>query len=329
MLDRDREEKLLDIARRLKLERPLAFVDLETTGTAVDRDRIVEIAILSVEPYDREPFRPEPGFGEGQIQGDLFARPARAPQRDYRVVRFHSLVNPGLPIPPEASAVHHISDADVKDAPTFAEIATDVVRLLAHADLSGFNLRRFDLKMIAAELARADLWFNPEEARVVDAMSIFHQREKRDLEAAVRFYCGRGHDGHRAEEDVLATIDVLRAQLDRYGDLPSDVADLDEYCRGRKPDWLTSDGKFVWRESAPRISFGKHNGKTLQALAKEDPGYLKWLAEDRKREFADDTRKIAADALQGSFPLTPPAKGARPAPAPSTLIRETSTSAKR
>ena len=306
MLDRDREEKLEEIGRRLKLERPLAFVDLETTGTAVDRDRIVEIAVITVEPYDREPFRPEPGFAEGAAQGDLFARPAKTAERAYRVTRFHTLVNPGIKIPPEATNVHHISDADVANAPSFAEIATEVVRLVTTADLAGFNLRRFDLRMIAAELARANLWFNPEEARVVDAMSIFHQNEKRDLGAAVRFYCTREHDGHRAEEDVLATIDVLRSQLDRYREkLPTDVHDLDEYCRGRKPDWISSDGKFVWREDAPRISFGKHNGKTLQVLAKEDPGYLRWLAEDKKREFADDTRKIAGEALQGSFPMAP------------------------
>ena len=309
VVDRKREEALVEIARRLQLERPLAFLDLETTGTAVDRDRIVEIAVISVEPYEREPFHPEPGFVEDGPQGNLFARPASAPKRDYRVTRFHTLVNPGTPIPEAASAVHHISDADVKDAPSFEEIAMDVARLLTHADLAGFNLRRFDLKMIAAELARANLWFNPEEARVVDAMSIFHRNEKRDLEAAVRFYCERGHDGHRAEEDVLATIDVLRAQLDRYAEqLPTDISDLDEYCRGRKPDWLSSDGKFVWREGAARISFGKHNGKSLQILSKEDPGYLRWIAEDRKRDFADDTRQLAAAALQGQFPLEPALK---------------------
>jgi DNA polymerase III subunit epsilon len=309
MLDREREEALKEIARRLKLERPLAFLDLETTGTAVDRDRIVEIAVVTVEPYDLEPFAPEPGFVEDQMQGSLFARPATAPKRDYRVRRFHSLVNPGIPIPPEATAVHHIGDADVKDAPLFTEIATEVVGLVTQVDLAGFNLRRFDLKMIAAELARASLWFNPEEARVVDAMSIFHQNEKRDLGAAVRFYCSRGHDGHRAEEDVLATIDVLRAQLDRYREvLPVEMHDLDEYCRGRKPDWLSSDGKFVWRENAARISFGKHNGKSLETLAKEDPGYLRWIADDRKREFADDTRKLAGGALQGQFPLEPAAR---------------------
>lgn len=314
MLDRAREEALKDIARRLKLERPLAFLDLETTGTAVDRDRIVEISVISVEPYDKEPFQPEPGFIDDAMQGSLFARPATAPQRDYRVIRYHSLVNPGTPIPPEATAVHHISDADVKDAPSFAEIATDVVALIAHADLAGFNLRRFDLKMLAAELSRADLWFNPDESRVVDAMSIFHQNEKRDLGAAVKFYCQRGHDGHRAEEDVLATIDVFRAQLDRYRDvLPTDMHDLDEYCRGRKPDWLSSDGKFVWREGSARISFGKHNGKSLEALAKEDPNYLRWIADNRKREFADDTSKLAGGALQGKFPMEPAAKNQKKA----------------
>ena len=302
MIDSIREERLKELGRHLKVERPLAVVDLETTGTSTDRDRIVEIAIVWVAPVDRPGMVIAPGFDDGP-QGSLFALPLQT-ERDYEVRRFHTLVNPEVPIPPEATAVHHISNDDVKDAPIFREIASEVARILVESDLAGFNLRRFDLKMIAAELARAEIWFNPEEARVLDAMSIFHQNEKRDLEAAVRFYCAKDHHGHRAEEDVLATIDVLAAQFVRYADrLPTAIRDLDEYCRGRKPDWVSSDGKFVWRDGAPRISFGKHNGKTLQVLAKEDPGYLKWIAD--KAEFSEDTKRIAGDALQGQFPLEP------------------------
>lgn len=266
-----RAARLKDLASRLEITRPLAFLDLETTGTSVDRDRIVEVAVILVDP-------------------------------DGKTRRFQTLVNPGVPIPADATAVHGISEEDVRDQPFFKEIAGQLARDLATCDLVGFNLRKFDLMMLAAEFARANVWFNPDEARVVDAMRIFHHYEKRDLEAAVRFYCSRKHHGHRAEEDVLATIDVLHAQLQRYEDLPQDVIALDELCRGTKPDWLTKDGRVAWRNGAPRITFGKHNGKSLQELAKEAPDYLRWLVD---KDFPEDTKRIAIDALQGVFPAAP------------------------
>jgi len=271
-----REARLRDLALRLKIDRPLAFVDLETTGTNAERDRILEIAVLMVSP-------------------------------DRKVTRFRSLINPGIPIPAEASAIHGIGDAEVAEAPAFAEVAAQLARDLSGADLVGFNLRRFDLRMLAAELARAGVWFNPEEARVIDAMSIFHAMERRDLESAVRFYCARRHHGHRAEEDVLATIDVLHAQLARYQDLPADVGGLDELCRARHPDWLTADGKIAWRDGAARVTFGRHNGKSLNELAKGQPDYLHWLLD---RDFPEGVKKIAEDALQGRFPEAPRKKAA-------------------
>ena len=267
-----REARLRDLAERLAITRPLAFLDLETTGTSPERDRILEIAVLMVSPGGR-------------------------------ITRFSSLVNPGIPIPPEATAVHGISQEEVADKPAFGEIAGQLARDLASCDLVGFNLRRFDLRMLSAEFARASVWFNPEEARVVDAMSIFHAMEKRDLESAVRFYCGRRHHGHRAEEDVLATVDVLHAQVARYEELPRDVVGLDDFCRPKHPDWLTPDGRIVWKEGAARIAFGKHNGKSLKDLAKEAPDYLRWLID---KDFPEEVKKIAENALQGTFPAAPP-----------------------
>lgn len=267
-----REERLREIADRLAIQRPLAFLDLETTGTSVERDRIVEVSVIIVAPGGR-------------------------------VTRFASLVNPGVPIPEGATEVHGIGDDDVQGAPFFSDFAPQLARDLAACDLCGFNLRRFDLKLLAAEFARADVWFNPDEARVVDAMTIFHLNEKRDLEAAVKFYCSRQHHGHRAEEDVLATIDVLHAQVMRYEELPKDVPGLDTYCRGTKPDWLSKDGRIAWRDGAARITFGKHNGKSLQDIAKEFPDYLRWIAD---KDFPEDTKRIAMNALQGVFPMMPP-----------------------
>jgi len=235
---------LASLAKRLRLERPLAFLDLETTGLSVENDRIVEIAIAKVLP-----------------SGD--------------VLRFSSLVNPGIPIPAGATAVHRISDEDVRAAPSFAVIAAELVRFIAGCDVGGFNVAKFDLKLLAAELARASYDQALGEPRVLDAMAIFHRNERRDLAAAVRFYMGREHDGHRATIDVDATIDVLIAQLDRYADLPQGLDALSDYCSGRQNDWLTSDGRIAWRDGAARLTFGKHAGKSLQTMLKDEPGYLR------------------------------------------------------
>lgn len=263
------DASMRDIARRLKITRPLCFLDLETTGTSVESDRILEVAWVSVHP-------------------------------DARVKRFRSLVNPEMKIPAEATAVHGIGDEHVADQPKFRDIAVELARYLTNWDLAGYNLRRFDLKMLSAEFARCDIKFNAEDAIVLDAMSIYQRNERRDLEAAVKFYCDRPHHGHRAEEDVVATIEVFQRQLDRYVELPTDVAKLDDYCRHRQPDWLTNDGKIAWRDGAPRITFGKYKGKSLQELASEDPGYLRWIAD---KDFSEQTKDLAEDALQGRFPF--------------------------
>lgn len=258
-----------EIARRLNITRPLCFLDLETTGTSPEADRVIEIAWVAVHP-------------------------------DGRVKHFQSFVNPGVPIPEEASAVHGIREEHVKDAPSFADIAPELAKYLLHWDLAGYNVRRFDLKLLSVEFARCGVKFSAEDATVVDAMAIYQRNERRDLEAAVKFYCDRPHHGHRAEEDVIATIEVFHRQLDRYVELPQEVAKLDDYCRHRQPDWLTNDGKIAWRDGAPRITFGKYKGKSLQELAKEDPSYLQWIAD---KDFSEQTKQLAEDALQGRFPF--------------------------
>ena len=259
---------LASLARHLRLERPLAFFDLETTGLSVENDRIVEIAIVKVLP-----------------SGD--------------VLRFSSLVNPGVAIPAGATSVHGISDEDVRSAPSFAVIATELVRFFAGCDIGGFNVAKFDLKLLAAELARAGHAQALGEPRVVDAMAIFHRNERRDLAAAVRFYLGREHDGHRATVDVDATIDVLIAQLDRYADLPPGVDALSDYCSGRQNDWLSSDGRLAWRDGAARLTFGKHAGKSLQTMLKDEPGYLRWILD---KDFPEDMKRLINEAMSGQLP---------------------------
>lgn len=185
----------------LDLARPLAVFDLETTGLDVERDRIVEIAIVKMFP-------------------------------DGRRERYLQRVNPGVPIPPEAARVHGIRDEDVASAPGFSEIAAEVEHLLEGADLAGFNAARFDLPLLAAEFARAGRTLPLDGRAVLDAALIFHRKEPRHLAAALRFYCGRDLAGaHSADADAEACLDILEAQLARYTDLPRDVPGLDAWCR--------------------------------------------------------------------------------------------------
>jgi DNA polymerase-3 subunit epsilon len=266
-----RDLTLSALASRLRLDRPLAFLDLETTGVSIETDRIVEFAILKLMPG-----------------GD--------------VMRLSSLVNPEVPIPEGATAVHSIGDADVRAAPTFAALAPELARFIAGCDVGGFNVAKFDLKLLAAEFARAGLAHSLGEPRIIDVMTIFHRNERRDLTAAVRFYNGRDHEGHRAEADVDATVDVFLAQLDRYPTLPQGFDELADYCNGRQSDWLTTDGRVAWRDGAARITFGKHSGKSLQTMTSEAPDYLRWIIE---KDFPDDLKRLVSEALAGRLPPAP------------------------
>jgi DNA polymerase III subunit epsilon len=263
-----RDLTLSALASRLRLERPLAFLDLETTGVSIETDRIVEFAVLKLMPG-----------------GD--------------VMRLSSLVNPGIPVPEGATAVHGISDADVRNASTFAALAPELARFIAGCDVGGFNVAKYDLKLLAAEFARAGLAHSLGEPRIIDVMAIFHRNERRDLTAAVRFYKGRDHEGHRAEADVDATIDVFLAQLDRYPTLPQGFDELADYCNGRQSDWLTADGRVAWRDGAARITFGKHSGKSLQTMLEQEPGYLRWILD---KDFPEDLKRLVADAMNGKLP---------------------------
>lgn len=268
--------------RRLKLSRPVAFVDLETTGLNVEDDRIVELAVVKLMP-----------------DGERQTRARR--------------INPGRPIPPSATAIHGIGDDDVKDSPSFAQVAKSLHDWLAGCDYGGYNVEGYDLRMLQAEFARCGLSLALEEAKVVDPMRIFSRKEPRDLGAAVRFYCGREHVGaHGAEADILATIDVLEAQLVRYEDLPLDFEGLHDFCHQRDPRWVDATGKLRRGDDGQVvIGFGKHIGRKLEELVKSDPGYIQWLLDGR---FPNDTKAIvrsAREAIGRGEPWTPP----QPSPA--------------
>lgn len=250
---------------RLKLERPLAFFDLETTGVRVGRDRIVQIGIVRL-------------------------------MLDGTREEWSALVNPGMPIPPEATAVHGISDLDVANAPFLEDLAAEITGQLAGCDLSGFNVLRFDIPFLAEELLRVGTEWNHTSARVIDVQRIFHKKEPRDLSAAVRFYLERSHDcAHDALGDVAATADVLLAQLARYNDLPNDVAALGELSgdRERSPD---AAGKLAFNSAGEVcIGFGKYRGWPLETLGRNDPGYLEWLL--TKAELPASTLAVMRQVL--------------------------------
>lgn len=245
----------------ITLERPLVFFDLETTGTDIASDRIVEISISKYMPD-----------GTYTIKTRRF--------------------NPGRPIPPEATAVHGISDDDVKDEPPFAHFASSLANSLNGCDLAGFNILRFDLPLLTEEFLRANvaLPFN-ENTRTVDAMKIFHKYERRDLTAAVKFYCDADHSqAHAAEADVIATESVLSAQIDRYG-LPNDIDSLHDLSTDGKKR-VDYAGNFMRDENGTIcFSFGKHKGKP----ATSEPSYLEWML---KSEFPIQTKMIIKDLLE-------------------------------
>lgn len=251
---------------QIDLARPLAVFDLETTGTRIGHDRIVQIAVVRLMP-------------DGS--------------RD----AWQSLINPGMPIPAEASAVHGITDADVADAPGLADVADQVLAQLHGCDLAGFNVLRFDLPFLSEELYRIGVEWDSSNLRVIDALRIYHHFERRDLSAAARFYLDRDHvDAHDALADVQVTADVLLAQLGRYAELPRNVDALGDFCgdRKRSPD---AAGKLQFDEHGDiGLTFGKYKGWTLENIGRNDPGYLQWLM--TKAELPASTLAVMRNVLR-------------------------------
>lgn len=242
---------------KLKLDRPVMFFDLETTGTDALHDRIVEISMIKVMPDGTD------------IQ---------------RTVR----VNPGMPIPAEATAVHHITDADVADKPLFSQLAEGLAQSFHGCDLAGFNSNRFDIPLLAEEFARAGIDFDFNECRFIDVQTIFHKKEQRTLSAAYKFYCGKNlDDAHSANADTRATYEVLMAQLDRYDDLPNDMEKLSEYSSQNKNVDLM--GRLVYDDRHREvINFGKYKGQLAVDVLRRDPSYFSWI---QQGDFASSTKR--------------------------------------
>jgi DNA polymerase-3 subunit epsilon len=230
----------------LLLKNPIAFFDLETTGINPGTDRIVEVSVLKIEPGGRE---------------------------DVLTMR----INPGVPIPEQASEIHGIRDEDVKDAPTFKEVARNLARFIEGCDLAGYNCHRFDVPLLAEEFMRADVDVDLKKRKIVDVQVIFQKMEPRTLSAAYQFYCSKDLvEAHSAEADVRATYEILKSQLDKYGDLENDVRYLSDYSAHNK--FVDFAGRIIYNEEGVEVfNFGKHKGKAVGQVLKDDPGYFSWM----------------------------------------------------
>lgn len=260
-------EALVILARLLRVERPLVSLDLETTGPVVSVDRIVQLGVLKVYP-------------------------------DGRVTSWSSYVDPQVPIPAGATQVHKISEAELAGAPTFKDLATKLYVGLDDVDFVGFNVRDFDLPLLAAEFARCGITWDWSKAYVVDAYKLFALRERRTLTAALKFYLNEElTDAHDAFADAAASARVLLAQLETYDDLPRDVAQLATVCFPRDTAWVDRRGKVVWRGLDACLNFGKWTGTPLRTVPRD---YLSWLAE--KSDVAPEVKEIARRAAAGVYP---------------------------
>ena len=257
----------------LKLVRPLVVFDIESTGVSPLKDRILELAAIKLMPDGEE-------------------------------ISKCWLMNPGVPIPPETTAIHGISDEIVKDCPTFADKAEEIFEFFRGCDLSGFNADRFDIPCLEEEFARVGMAFAPSARKHVDVQRIYHKKEPRDLSAAVRFYLGRNHDGaHGAEADTRATLEVLKAQMAKYSDLPATVDEMDEYLVPHDPMNADRAGTLRWKDGELTINFGKKKGESLKKLLLNEPNYLKWIL---KGDFDTEVRMIIKDLLDnGRLPPAP------------------------
>lgn len=252
----------------LKLTRPIAFIDIETTGTNQQQDKIVEICIIKINPDGTEEI-------------------------------LDSLIDPKISIPLEATNVHGIKDVDVKGKPTFEEFAKRLIDFIGDCDIGGFSTR-FDLTVLESEFKRIGVNYSTQGIGVVDVKSVYHKLDPRDLSGAHLKYCGRSLEGaHRAQVDVRATIDVLESQLQQNDFLPRDISGLYEFCNPKDPTWIDDDGKFAWLDGKVVINFGKNQGKTLEYMSKNDSSWLRWVIGGN---FSAKVKEIANEAINGKFP---------------------------
>lgn len=242
----------------LQLKKPIVFFDLETTGVNILRDKIVEISYIKVMPSGEE---------------------------EEKTLR----INPGMPIPAEATAVHHITDEDVAKCPRFKDVAKELARVFLGCDIAGFNSNRFDVPLLMQEFANAGVDIDMARHNFVDVQNIFHKMEQRTLVAAYKFYCGKDLEAaHSANADTRATYEVLKAQLDRYPSLKNDIAYLAEFSTMNKNADLM--GRIIFNEAGKEVfNFGKYKGQEVEKVFAREPSYYSWMMQG---EFAENTKQV-------------------------------------
>jgi DNA polymerase-3 subunit epsilon len=254
----------------LNLKRPIAFIDLETTGINVSTDRIVELSVLKISPNGKEEW-------------------------------MSTRVNPEMAIPPKTTAIHGISDEDVANSPTFIEVAKKLAVFLEGCDLAGYNAIKFDIPVLAEEFLRVNIDFNFRKRRYIDVQVIFHKKEQRTLSAAYQFYCKKDlEDAHSSKADTAATFEVLKCQLDRYKDLENDVEKLADFSSfNNNVDFA---GRIILNENGVEVfNFGKHKGKPVEVVFSEEPAYYSWMMNG---EFPLYTKKVLTEIKLRSFGKT-------------------------
>jgi DNA polymerase-3 subunit epsilon len=246
---------------KLNLKRPIVFFDLETTGVDTAKDRIVEVSMIKIMP-----------------DGEEIVRTRR--------------INPQMHIPEQATLIHGITDEDVKDCPTFAQVAKSMAQFIDGCDFGGFNSNRFDLPMLVEEFLRAGVDVDFRRRRFVDVQNIFHKMEQRTLVAAYKFYCDKNlEEAHSAEADTRATYEVLMAQLDRYPELQNDVAALADFSeRGQTADFA---GRIGYNDKQEEVfNFGKYKGRRVEDVFREEPSYYAWMMNG---DFPLYTKKVITE----------------------------------
>jgi DNA polymerase III subunit epsilon len=246
---------------QLNLKRPLAFFDLETTGLNVSTDRIIELSVLKVNPD-----------GSQEV--------------------INTRINPEMPINPKATSIHGIKDSDLVESPKFGEIADSLALFLEGCDLAGYNAIKFDIPVLVEEFLRVGYDFNINDRKFVDVQVIFHRKEQRTLGAAYQFYCKKDlNNAHSALADATATFEILKAQLDRYDDLENEVDKLSEISSYN--NIVDFAGRIIFDENGVEVfNFGKHKGKTVEKVLKDDPGYYSWMMNG---DFPLYTKKVLTE----------------------------------
>lgn len=241
----------------LKLNKPIVFFDLETTGINIAKDKIIEISMVKIYPNGKE---------------------------NVKTIR----LNPEIPIPTSSIAIHGITDEDVKDCPTFKKVANDIYEIFNGCDIAGYNSNKFDLPLLVEEFLRAGIDIDLSNSKLIDVQTIFHKKEQRTLSAAYKFYCGKDlNNAHSAEADTKATYEVLKSQLDKYDDLINDMDFLSNFSKNSKT--VDFAGTLVYDDNSNIIvNFGKYKNSNVNDVFRINPNYVDWIL---KSDFPLDTKR--------------------------------------